>query len=1137
MLGFFRRHQKSFMLIFLVPGLLAMGITGAILSVAQNRGDLVAGTVFGEPIYRQEFDRHRRLYKITNPRAEDEEAWRFLAFVKAAERAGIEVSDAEIREGIHSDMQWSMARYRAMKRLEQEGISGDDPRLQRLWQQYFFEELGKGGQDKGALDVAEYKKYLREQYGIDHRSYEEQQRRELLVQRFLQVLRDLATVDAAEVREAYVEKHHLRVAEYVSVPAARYVPDLKAKPGDPGYVSDEQVKAYYERRELDFDEPRRVDLDYVAIDFAGAEDGLEHPGEKVLRAYNARRGIAPVASYSEFEDKILEAWYADRARVRAMDVMERLEDAARAAHAAKPDEPVDLAALAARVRKETGLDALVAGRTGWVTAAELAAGERALLHGRAVEDWFEHCEPGKLSAVLGNRDGLVLLQARGVKHARTPKFEDIRDRVREAYARGTEQELRAFYEERKSQKYRTETTYHLELAVYEDADFGGDHAKAVAAAKDTLDAVRELVRGRKGAFKDGEKFDFYLLGTDPEIKKAMRVVDDEALKELDKEALAKHPRLGPAADIVPTARPYALHEVEFDGGVGIWRLVRKNPPKTLPFEEVRERVAEDLRLQRGLERAEEAIDELIAALKGKEGEELDAFLAARGLERKRTEPFSRDAHSLEGIAEASQFVAQCFAAEVGGDFERWVPDAENARLLLLRVVERRDPPEEGFAKAYPELRKELLAKVRGEFAQEEIRRVVLEAKGISPEHLRYARELRDGPGGEFRLKIRQIFLPPDRELIGGWLDAAAKKLVDQALAELRAGKPWAEVVLRYSEHAASRRREGELPPSSKENLAESFGAAFAEEAYALGEGDEPHVIKSTLGYHIVKAAGERRGRRIFRHILISTDAKRRKLPEEIRKQAEESSRKRLEAALAALESGRSFASVAEEYGDSEDPLAVGEPFEMDYVTAFERAALAQPLEWELASDDPRANDPAWVPEVVEVQQAGNVTYHLFACARLPADRVAPWDPPARRDRRVFHIASKSKALVEEARAEMKDFVASAEEDGGRPGWEATLKKFQELASDYSETPDASKGGAVGEVRLEDGVRAYGDAFYQAVCVQADGRPVAPGYRTGVFRSEEGYHLVEVVEVKRADAGDRERTQQVTELLLNGTGWQ
>ena len=33
MLGFFRRYQKSFMLIFLTPALLAMGITGAILSV------------------------------------------------------------------------------------------------------------------------------------------------------------------------------------------------------------------------------------------------------------------------------------------------------------------------------------------------------------------------------------------------------------------------------------------------------------------------------------------------------------------------------------------------------------------------------------------------------------------------------------------------------------------------------------------------------------------------------------------------------------------------------------------------------------------------------------------------------------------------------------------------------------------------------------------------------------------------------------------------------------------------------------------------------------------------------------------------------------------------------------------------
>jgi hypothetical protein len=402
----------------------------------------------------------------------------------------------------------------------------------------------------------------------------------------------------------------------------------------------------------------------------------------------------------------------------------------------------------------------------------------------------------------------------------------------------------------------------------------------------------------------------------------------------------------------------------------------------------------------------------------------------------------------------------------------------------------------------------------------------------------FATAMRDGPGGIATLKLRQIFLPADKEIIGNWLEGAAQTRADAAIAELNKGAGWESIVQRYSEHALTRARSGELPASTKEDLADEYGNAFAEAVYQLGEGDAPITVKSTQGLHVVRQTGENQGRKILEHILITLDPKKRELPAAITKTAEEASKATLEKAVAALAAGKPFSSVAEEFGDADDPIGQGQEFEMGYSTPLERAALAEYLEWELPEDHANADSLEFVPEAVEVKGADGVTtWQLFACSREAEDRKAAWDTTPRRDRRVYHIQTSSKAEATAARAEMLDFIQDKiADDGDRPTWNELLKKFQAVAKERSNAPNKGKGGALGIVRLQDSIRGYGNTFLEKSSGKADGSAVTAGYRPAVFRGEKGYHLLEVVDVVTKTADDIERQREVADLVLNGTGW-
>ncbi len=1143
MLAFFRKYEKTFLLVIFAPALLSLGITGAVLQVLNDPTEQTVGTVYGEAVSLTEFERVAGPYRRVNTYADDDMVWKFYTLYKAAQRAGLSVSDEEVGERIASQKRFEIAQHVAREQLEAEGVFEGSPQFRQRMSQILIKALTE---ETPKFDRELYRKVIPS--GMTVREYEEHEKREALVGRYLDTLREMATVTPDAVWKEYQDQHHRRVAELVVVDAAAHVPDVAvvasgSDSSDPRLVTDEQVQSYFDTHQQDYEEPRRLQLEVVGV--ALDDLALDEPAVQDAQAYfEARRGdIAGVTSESwdalsdEQRTQVFDMLGSERRLERADQVMQAVAD--RVAAGAPEGGALDLAAIARQVAEATGAK-VQHEKTELVDAEAVAA--HPLIGSTAAKVWFgvDH-EPTDVSDVLAGPEGWFVLRAAETKHARMPTFDEVKDQARRDYATGSRAERRRHYDANKDTKYRGERAFKVEALVADDATYGDGEAGSDKAKK-ALQGFLDHAQAAEAKSRKPEPFaNVYGLET---VEKAGALEHLKPEKAMTRSELEQDPVLGGVAEVVGSFEPNTLPLQPYrrkDGkGWVVFRVAQRVAPEVQPFEAVEEQIGRELAQERSVDRARAWAEMLSSDLQGASPEESAALLEKKGLKVVRTEPFGRDATSLQGFPDAGRIVAAAFEAEVkvDGPFARVVDlptHPDGPRVVLMRVAERVDAAQEEFAKQYSKLRQDVLRRVKGEYATAQTRRTFLEAKGIGEAHLDYVTSLRDGPGGQARLRARQIFLPPDRSIVDAWLKDKALEKVREAQAELEQGKSWEALVDKHSEDERTRVLKGELPPVQRGQLVEDFGVDFEEAVFDLREGQVSGPIESLRGIHLVKRLGQRDGRTRFSHLLIKTDAETRKLPQEVRDAAEQATRTKVEEALKRLAAGATFSEVAQATGDAKDPNGQGQVFEMDYVTPFERAAFEQPIEWETKEGSPERDDPTWLPAAVELPTgaSGATEWHLFACARDPYDR-AMGDAAARRDRQVFHVVTPSKDAMDRVQTRLRAWLKERfEADEDRPSWSTILDEFKAVARDASRAPDAAKGGAVGLLQLEGDIRSYGPAFYDAVCRNADGTPVTAGHRTGVFRSDQGFHIVEVVEV--ITAGD-DREDLVADQVLRGTDW-
>lgn len=1138
MLSFFRRYEKTFLLLIFVPALLTLGISGAMMDVLGSPGDQVIGNVFGEDVTHTEFEKVADPYRRVNQYADDDMVWKFFTLYRAAQRAGLSVSDAEVGERIANEKRFDIARHLTEKELEAEGIFQGSPE--------YREEMGKRLMKFMSTELKFDKALYREVIpnGMTVKQYEDHEKREALVGRYLEALRETAAVTPDDVWKGYQEQNHRRVAELVVIEAKSHVPDVAVvDSNDTRLVTAEQVASYFELHEQDYEEPRRVKLEALGVALEDLQ--VDSPSAEDAEAYFAvrRNDVADVGSQTAFADltdvqreQVFDMLEDERRLERADAIMNAVANRVADDEAAK--KTPDLATIKTAVEGETGAKLAF-------EATELvdrqAVVDHALIGSPAAGLWFDKDhELSDVSDVYAGTKGWFVLRAAETKHARMPTFKEVEERVRADYATGSKAERKRYYDEHKATKFGGEPKWKLEALVANDAAFPKPE-DAKKALQTFLDHASEAGWTRERDFDLGRVFAL------EKVANASAIERVKAETEYTRADLAASDVFGNVADVIGSFEPGTLSSEPYarkDGkGWIVFRVTQRVAPTPDPFDKVEQKVAEAVAQQRATDRAQAWAERLSSDLQGASADEAKAQLEKKGLTVRRTEAFGRGATSLEGFPDAGRIVAAAFEAEikVGGPFSRVIDlptHPDGARVVLMRVAEKVDAATDEFAKSYATLRADVLRKVKGDYATAQMRHTFLQAKGISAEHLKYATTLRDGPGGATRLRVRQVFVPPDRSVVDAWLKEKALERIAMARADLDAGKSWEATVDKFSEDEVTRVRRGELPPVSRGQLAETedFGGDFEEAVFELQEGQISQPIESPRGWHLVRRNGEREDRTVFSHLLIKLDPEARKLPQEIRDKAEQASKAKVEEAQAKLASGTAFTEVAETFGDVKDPNGQGQVFEMDYVTPFERAALAQPLDWETGEDSEESKDMTWMPGPVELAtgESGQPEWHLFACARDQFDRGMPGDTTARRDRQVFHIVTPTKDAMDRVVKRIRSFLADrAEDDEDRAPWGAILEEFRAAARDSSRAPDAAKGGAVGVVQLEGDVRAYGEAFLDAACRKADGSVVTAGHRSAVFRSEKGYHIVEVVEVVAAGA---DREEQVADALLRGTDW-
>jgi peptidyl-prolyl cis-trans isomerase D len=138
-------------------------------------------------------------------------------------------------------------------------------------------------------------------------------------------------------------------------------------------------------------------------------------------------------------------------------------------------------------------------------------------------------------------------------------------------------------------------------------------------------------------------------------------------------------------------------------------VVEKKDPYVPPFDEVKDRVREDLIRARATELSRQRAGTIAAALKG--AKDFAAAAKAQGLEAKDTQLVARDS-ALPDIGVSPEVDKVAFALPIGGVSD---PIQTTDGTVIVRVVERDDVTPEEFRLARERFRAELLNERRGQF--------------------------------------------------------------------------------------------------------------------------------------------------------------------------------------------------------------------------------------------------------------------------------------------------------------------------------------------------------------------------------------------------------------------------------------
>ncbi|HEY8606551.1 MAG TPA: SurA N-terminal domain-containing protein [Noviherbaspirillum sp.] len=566
MFDFIRTHQRLMqflLLLFIFPSFAFFGLEGY---TRFREGDNAIAKVAGKPITQQEFDTAQR---------EQMERFRQM-FGPQFDPKMLDTPEARqnILEGLI--VQRVIAAEAAERRL-----AVSDQALQ----QTILSTPGLTGPD-GKFDVERYKGLLAAQ-GTTPTMYEARLRQELALQQVSSAVQATAFApNTVAGRLSDLNDQEREVQEQV-FKAADFVSQVK--------VTDDMLKAYYEKNAALFEVPEQVKAEYVVLDSAAvaAQVSVTDADIKSYYEQNAQR-------YTEEEQR------------RASHILIKAEQGASASEKAAAREKAEK--LLAQLRSNPGDFAKLAKENSQDPGSAERGGDLDFFgKGMMVKSFEEtafQLKQGEISNIVESEFGFHIIQLTGIKPAQGKSLEQVKD------------EIAAEIKKQLAAKKYAEMAEQFSNLVYEQADSLKPAAEKLNLKIQTADG---LARTPNPAAGQNQPYNH------PKFLTAL--YSDEAIR---------NKRNTEAVEVAPNT-------------LIAGRVVEHKPVTRRPFEEVQATVRERVVQAEALALARKAGEERLERLKG--GADAAGFSATKTVSRVKTPAIEATALPVVMKADASKLPA------------------------------------------------------------------------------------------------------------------------------------------------------------------------------------------------------------------------------------------------------------------------------------------------------------------------------------------------------------------------------------------------------------------------------------------------------------------------------------------------
>lgn len=1132
MLSFFRKYEKTFFLVVFAPAVLSLGITGVMVSSIENfNPSIPTYRVFEESISARDIrqDGRQNLDQSLNE----------IAWGKVADKNKVYVPDAELAQGVKDALKNLVAeqkRNAELAELRKQGL--DQQKMMSKQFELYMKYM------KYEVTAEDYQKFL-EDRKMKSTRFENLVREDMRRQRLVKTAQDLAYVSSKQLWKTYQDEYHKRAFEVISVHAKDHIPAAKD-------VEEKELKTYWGQNRDRYIVPTEAKVHYFYLPFDTIRKTIKTPSNEELKSfYNDHPGFfrddkGQVKDFDSVIAEVSSQVMTDRVMVKTMEELKRLHEQFKRGKRIK-----DMATIA------SGSVASYAA-TKKLTYKQLQKDHPAIA-GEILEFWYERGYVYRASEpLLGDKAGYIFW-LEDLKRKRYLDFKDSKDQVRKDYVAIVDGDVEKYFE-RNQAKYRSGERYHVDalwlkydrLAKklekpndaklksffdshkkdFEGKDFEKDKAEvekqwrldeAKKQAQEIFELIRERINSMKKRKKSVELLDFTL---DQDLP-YRRSLDFEE-KDLSAEELGKDEILKSVSSRVKKAKKGVVPDQETldgDAGLFIYQLKSKEAAKAPELKDVKEKVRQDIRIERGMKGARAYADTLLKELKGLTGKDLEAALKERKMTPKKSKYFGKKEKELDGYDNASQYISQTFQMEPGGGYAKKVEVKDDNRIDVLRCLDKQDAPEDGYSAKREELRQTAMNRVRTALTQRWTRKLQQRARNVDDKHMDYAVSLYTGDKNIQSVSLRQIALKPDQATLKAWFKSKAMETIKAAQAELAKKEDFGKICFKRSQESNSRSNDGIIGFKERSQLLETYGAGFSEKVFSLPVGQISKPIESKIGLHLVKVVVAKGSKRRIQHLVARTSADYHKPDEATLEKARKITRDAMNAYLERLKT-QSLARIAKDVDKDDDKIEIaghekGDLMEVNYYSPFQRAIYSF--------------TPEQVPSVFKV----GGEWHFVLVQKDDSQ-------PSKDTRRVkvFHAAFSAKNSDEGAknkasrlRGEIVDFIQNYKVEGEstEAPWGEVIRKFQELARARSEAPTAAKGGALGIYTLDKRVLAYGAEWMEQVSKLAESVDKSPK-SSAIFQSDYGLHIVEVTKAERPEVTDVDPNAAFEMSVIQSVDW-